>query len=49
MVICTRHGLGVLAAMGIQLHEEMYWLGNGASLDDNKPGKMGSTRAAHTT
>jgi hypothetical protein len=24
MVICVGHGLGVLATMGIQLHEEMY-------------------------
>jgi hypothetical protein len=24
MVICTGQGLGVLARMGIQLHEEMY-------------------------
>ena len=49
MVICIGHGLDVLATMGIQLHEERYWLGNGASLDDNKPGEMGSTRVAHTT
>jgi hypothetical protein len=49
MVICNGHGLGVLAKMGIQLHKEMYWLGNVASLDDNKPGEMGSTRVAHTT
>jgi len=35
MVISFGHGLGELATMGIQLHEEMYWLGNRASLDDN--------------
>jgi hypothetical protein len=46
---CIGHGLGVLATMGIQLHEERYWLGNGASIDDNEPGEMGSTRVAHTT
>jgi len=49
MVISFGHGLGELATMGIQLHEEMYWLGNRASLDDNKPGEMGSTRVVHTT
>ena len=30
MVIHIGHGLGVLATAVIQLHEEMYWLGNGA-------------------
>jgi len=49
MMICIGHGLGVLATMGIQLHEEKYWFGNEASLDDNKPGETGSTRGAHTT